>query len=115
MSQSVGRSTEHDQRLSQHQWLEDVNCSIVEAYEREQEVARQANKIQEVVFHPHYPNPLRKKRDVLASGVAAAFSVKRTLNREEIAEAYKQAAMIRQGMKIREGTPRDHLALACSR
>jgi hypothetical protein len=28
-----------------HQWLEDVNRSIVEAYEREQEVARQANKI----------------------------------------------------------------------
>lgn len=138
-----------------HQWLEDVNRSIVEAYEREQEAARQASKIQEVghgvesvwdevlsdwlppdyeirkrkyllletedgpaksrevdlvVFHPHYPMPLRKKRDVLASGVAAAFSVKRTLNRIEIGEAYEQAAMIRQGMKIREGTPRDHLA-----
>lgn len=63
-----------------------------------------------VVFHPHYPMHLREKEGVLASGVAAVFSVKRTINRKEIVGAYKDAAILRVGMKIREGTPRDHLA-----
>jgi len=32
-----------------------------------------------VVFHPHYPMSLRENDGVLASGVAAAFSLKRRL------------------------------------
>ncbi len=63
-----------------------------------------------VVFHPHYPMNLREHDSVLASGVAAVFSVKRTITRDSIAEAYEDAAVLRAGMKIREGTPRDHLA-----
>ena len=63
-----------------------------------------------VVFFPHYPKALRKKTKVLASGVAAVFSVKRTISRKGIAEAYEDAAVLRQGMKIRELTPRNMLA-----
>ncbi len=137
-----------------HEWLTDVNRSIVESYEREQEVARQPGRTQEtghsveshwdevltdwlppqyeigkrkyllletedgshvtketdlVVFHPTYPEKLRKKHHVLASGVAAAFSVRRTIGRNDIAEAYEEGATLRQGMKIREGTIEAHL------
>ncbi|SBS76421.1 conserved hypothetical protein [uncultured Mycobacterium sp.] len=138
-----------------HQWLEDVNKSVVESYERDQAMARQPDGIQRtghrvesrwdevlsdwlppqyeigkrkyllletedgpavtketdlVVFYPHYPEKLRTKESVLASGVAAAFSVKRTIKREAIVEAYEDAAILRQGMKIRELTPRNFLA-----
>ncbi|MCB1257505.1 MAG: hypothetical protein KDB26_10390 [Microthrixaceae bacterium] len=54
-----------------------------------------------VVFHPHYPTKLRKKSHVLASGVAAAFSVKRTVGRKDIVEAYEDAAALRRGMRLR--------------
>lgn len=47
---------------------------------------------------------------MLASGVAAAFSVKRTINRKAIVEAFEDAAVLRQGMKIRDPTPRTMLA-----
>jgi len=63
-----------------------------------------------VVFHPHYPEKLREKSSVLASGVAAAFSCKRTIDRAAIKEAYEDADTLRRGMTIRGGTPRQHLA-----
>jgi hypothetical protein len=63
-----------------------------------------------VVFHPHYPLNLRERDSVLASGVAAVLSLKRTITRASIAEAYEDAAVLRAGMKIRDGTPREHLA-----
>ncbi|SPM35790.1 hypothetical protein MRAB57_3620 [Mycobacterium rhizamassiliense] len=132
-----------------HQWLADVNRSIVESYEREQEMARTSGRTQEtghvveslwdgvltdwlppqyeigkrkyillenengtalpketdlVVFHPHYPEKLRKKSYVLASGLAAAFSVKRTVDKAAIKEAYEEATTLRRGMKIRDAT-----------
>lgn len=138
-----------------HQWLADVNRSIVESYEREVAMAQRRSNTQRVghrvesrwhrvlldwlppqydvgkrkyllletedgpartkehdlvVFHPCYPMDLRDRDDVLASGVAAVFSMKRTINKATIAEAYKDAAILRAGMKIREGTPREHLA-----
>ncbi|HTX97321.1 MAG TPA: DUF6602 domain-containing protein [Mycobacterium sp.] len=138
-----------------HQWLADVNRSIVESYEREVEMAQQRNNKQRighrvesrwhrmlldwlppqydvgkrkyllleaedgpaatkehdlVVFHPCYPMRLRENDGVLASGVAAVFSLRRTIKRKDIVEAYKDAAILRAGMKIREGTPRGHLA-----
>jgi hypothetical protein len=138
-----------------HQWLADVNRSIVESYERDQEMAQQPKNTQRighrvesrwhkvllewlppqydvgkrkyllletedgpaatkehdlVVFRPHYPMRLRENDGVLASGVAAVFSLRRTIKRKDIIEAYEDAAILRAGMKIREGTPREHLA-----
>jgi len=138
-----------------HQWLADVNRSVVEAYERDVGMARESRNIQRVghrvesdwdqvlrewlppqyatgtrkyilleveggpsvtketdlvVFHPHYPEKLREKSSVLASGVAAAFSCKRTVDRAAIKEAYEDADILRRGMTIRENTPREHLA-----
>jgi hypothetical protein len=137
-----------------HEWLADVNKSIVESYEREQEMARESGRTQEtghtvesrwddvltdwlppqyeigkrkyvlletedgpevtketdlVVFYPHYPEKLRKKNYVLASGVAAAFSVRRTVGRKDIEEAYEEGITLRREMKIREGTQQAHL------
>ncbi|MBI3216496.1 MAG: hypothetical protein HYZ38_22000 [Mycobacterium sp.] len=137
-----------------HEWLADVNKSIVESYDREQETSREPGRTQEtghtvesrwdevlaewlppqyeigkrkylllekddgpettketdlVVFYPHYPAKLRKKNYVLASGVAAAFSVRRTVGRKDIEDAYKEALLLRRGMRIREGTLQAHL------
>lgn len=130
-----------------HEWLADVNDSIVKSYEREQEMARTAGRTQEtghvveslwqgvltdwlppqyevekrkyillenedgsalpketdlVVFHPHYPEKLRTKSYVLASGVAAAFSVRRTVGRQDIKDAYEEGIALRRGMQIRD-------------
>ena len=132
-----------------HEWLADVNKSIVESYERDQKMARQPGRTQRtghrvesrwddvlrdwlppqyevgkrkyllletddgstvtketdlVVFHPHYPEKLRVKESVLASGVAAAFSVRRTIGRDDIKEAYEDAVALRRGMKVRDAT-----------
>lgn len=137
-----------------HQWLADVNRSIVESYERDQEMARQPGSTQRtghriesrwddvlhdwlppqyavgkrkyllletddgppatketdlVVFHPHYPEKLRVKESVLASGVAAAFSVRRTIGRDDIKEAYEEVLALRRGMKIRDATIQAYL------
>ena len=137
-----------------HEWLADVNKSIVESYEREHEMARTSGRTQEtghvveslwdgvltewlppqyevgkrkyillenedgsslpketdlIVFHPHYPEKLRKKNYVLASGLAAAFSVRRTIGRKDIEDAYKEGIALRRGMKIRDGTLQAHL------
>jgi Domain of unknown function (DUF6602) len=106
-----------------------MSKSIVESYERDQDMARQPTNIQRtghrvesrwdevlsnwlppqyaigkrkyilleteggpattketdlVIFHPHYPEKLRTKESVLASGVAAAFSSKRTIDRDAV-------------------------------
>jgi hypothetical protein len=132
-----------------HQWLADVNESVVESYEREQEQARERRRVQEtghgvesrwdeilsewlppqyeiakrkyllletedgpaqtketdlVIFNPHYPQKLRKKHHVLASGVVAAFSSRRTVGRDDIKEAYEDAIVLRRGMQIRDAT-----------
>lgn len=137
-----------------HQWLADVNESIVESYRRDQEMARESGRVQRtghrvesrwdevlrewlppqyevgkrkyllleaddgptvtretdlVVFHPHYPAKLRVKESVLASGVAAAFSSRRTIGRDDIKEAYEDALTLRRGMKVRGGTLQAYL------
>ncbi|MGJ6124695.1 hypothetical protein QN239_19190 [Mycolicibacterium sp. Y3] len=62
-----------------------------------------------VVLHPAYPDSLRDKEEVLAGGVAAAFSVKRTVARSEIVEACEAATELHSGMKIRGNTVREEL------
>jgi hypothetical protein len=56
-----------------------------------------------VVFHPAYPEALRKRNQIIISGVVAAFSVKLTLDRAGIAEAIRDAAVLRRGIKVEEG------------
>jgi hypothetical protein len=138
-----------------HQWLADVNDSIVESYKRDEAMAREPGQIQRtghrvesrwkgvlrdwlppqyevgdkrkyllletedgptvtketdlVVFYPHYPEKLRDNESVLASGVAAAFSIKRTIGRDDIKEAYEDAVILRRGMKIRGANLQAHL------
>jgi hypothetical protein len=47
---------------------------------------------------------------VLASGVAAAFSCKRTIDHAAVKEAYEDADTLRRCMTIRDGTPGQHLS-----
>ncbi|QSE72488.1 DUF6602 domain-containing protein [Rhodococcus sp. PSBB049] len=54
-----------------------------------------------VVFHPSYPSALRKRHEILLSGVAAAFSSKLTLNKAGIEEAVQEAARLRRAAKLR--------------
>ncbi|MEU2687738.1 DUF6602 domain-containing protein [Streptomyces hygroscopicus] len=62
-----------------------------------------------IVFRPNYPQALRIREEVLASGVAAAFSVKLTLNKDGIRDGFERAATIRRGIKKRLGTPREEI------
>jgi hypothetical protein len=62
-----------------------------------------------VVFNPAYPQRLRDRRDVLAGGVAAAFSVKLTLNAAGIQDGARRAALLRRSTKKRYGTARAEL------
>ncbi|WP_367667011.1 DUF6602 domain-containing protein [Streptomyces sp. DG2A-72] len=62
-----------------------------------------------VVFQPSYPQALRQREEVLASGVAAAFSVKLTLNRDGIRDAFERAAKVQRGIKPWLGTPRHEM------
>lgn len=57
-----------------------------------------------VIFHPHYPRKLRARESVLASGVAAVFSIRRTVGRDDIKDAYEAAITLRRGMQIRNAT-----------
>lgn len=59
-----------------------------------------------VILRPSYPSSLREKSHILASGVAAAFSVKSTLKRESVYEAAKSCAHLTRTLAPREGTAR---------
>jgi hypothetical protein len=137
-----------------HEWLADLNNTILKSFEREQSAAVERGRAQEtghgvestwlktltqwlppqyeigkrkylmletddgpsrtgetdlVVFNPHYPTALREEHHVIGSGVAAAFSIKRTVGRKDITEAYQAAIALRRGMRIREGTEKAYL------
>lgn len=59
-----------------------------------------------VVFRPAYPTPLRSHRDVMAGGVAAAFSVKQTLTLDGLRGAFETAMQTRRSLAPRQGTMR---------
>ncbi|MEU8531716.1 DUF6602 domain-containing protein [Streptomyces parvulus] len=63
-----------------------------------------------IIFRPSYPRALRVREEVLASGVAAAFSVKLTLNKEGIRDGFDRAARIQRGIKPRIGSPREEMS-----
>lgn len=59
-----------------------------------------------VVFNPGYPERLRQREEVLAGGVAAAFSVKLTLEAAGLRDAVSRGARLRRAAKPRYGSPR---------
>jgi hypothetical protein len=61
------------------------------------------------VFHPSYPASLRNREEVLASGVAAAFNARLTVDSEGIADAASRAARLSRGQKLRGGSPRTEM------
>ncbi|WP_420802566.1 DUF6602 domain-containing protein [Streptomyces cavernae] len=63
-----------------------------------------------IIFQPSYPQALRVREEVLASGVAAAFSVKLTLNKDGIRDGFDRVARIRRGIKPRIGSPREEIS-----
>jgi hypothetical protein len=62
-----------------------------------------------VVFAPAYPKRLREREEILGAGVAAAFSVKLTLDAAAIRDGVERAARLRRSMKVRAGTVRSEL------
>jgi hypothetical protein len=62
-----------------------------------------------IVLNPSYPTRLRRNARILAGGVAAAFSVKLTLDSAGIRDGVKRAIALRRALKPRHGTPRDEV------
>jgi hypothetical protein len=62
-----------------------------------------------VVFSPGYPERLRQREEVLASGLAAAFSVKLTLDAAGLRDAMSRSARLRRATVPRWGSPRGEL------
>lgn len=67
-----------------------------------------------VVFNPGYPERLRQREEVLAGGVAAAFSVKLTLDAAGLRDSIGRGVRLRRSMKPRHGTARAEMMGACS-
>lgn len=63
-----------------------------------------------VILRPNYPKSLREETQILAGGVAAAFSVKSTLWASSIEEAAASCARLDRSLSPREGTPRKELS-----
>jgi hypothetical protein len=62
-----------------------------------------------VIFDPAYPVALRSREEVLAAGVAAAFSVKLTLDAAGLREAAETAAELQRMMRPRSESARSEL------
>jgi hypothetical protein len=62
-----------------------------------------------IVINPSYPKPLRGDEEILAGGVAAAFSVKLTLDSAGIRDGIKRAVALRRALQPRIGTPRHEM------
>lgn len=58
-----------------------------------------------IIINPSYPRPLRGHEEILAGGVAAAFSVKLTLDSAGIRDGIKRAVALRRTLRPRLGTP----------
>jgi hypothetical protein len=71
--------------------------------EREVDGKSRTGEVDLVLFHPAYPERLRKEQEVLVSGIVAAFSVKTTLDKPGLREAMDFAAFARRGMEPRAG------------
>jgi hypothetical protein len=63
-----------------------------------------------VILNPSYPDRLHVHEEILAGGVAAAFSVKLTLDAAGIRDGVSRAVELRRALKPRFGTPKDEMA-----
>lgn len=59
-----------------------------------------------IVLNPSYPPALRVREQILPGGVAAAFSVKLTLNAAGIRDGVDRAVRLRRALRPRIGAPR---------
>jgi hypothetical protein len=75
----------------------------------ETEDAPEPSETDIVIFSPGYPRSLRRKEEVIAGGVAAALSVRLTLDADGIRDATSRAAEIRRHIRPRYGTVRGEL------
>src|SRR5262249_12466289 len=62
-----------------------------------------------IVLRPSYPVPLRAQEEILTGGVAAAFSVKLTLDAAGIRDGVRRAVALRRTMRRGYGTPRSEM------
>jgi hypothetical protein len=62
-----------------------------------------------VVYRPGCPPRWREEEYVLSAGVAAAFSVKLTLDADGIKDGVRRAALLRKAMHRREGSPQKEI------
>jgi len=62
-----------------------------------------------IVFHPGYPRKLHEKTQIMAAGVAAAFSTKLTILPEGLREAAKQSASLQKSLVNERGHSRNEL------
>jgi hypothetical protein len=62
-----------------------------------------------IVLHSSYPAPLHSREEVLSGGVAAAFSVKLTLDADGIRDGLKRAVALRRALHQRFGTAREEM------
>ncbi len=87
-------------------------------FEQEVDGHDRSGEIDLVIFHPAYPTELRKRAEVMVSGVIAAFNVKLTLRDDGLPEAIEEARLLRRGMQRRSNRVIGDLArqwyLACS-
>jgi Domain of unknown function (DUF6602) len=75
----------------------------------ETEGAPEPSEIDIVIFNPGYPEAFRGREEVLAGGVAAAFSVRLTLFADGIRDGTSRAAEIRRHIRPRYGSVRGEL------
>lgn len=73
------------------------------------EVGNESFETDIVVLRPSYPERLHSREEILAGGVAAAFSVKLTLDAGGIRDGVERAVAIRRGLQARLGSPRDEM------
>ncbi len=74
-------------------------------YERPVDGESRSPEVDLVIFHPSYPHRLREQKEVLISGVVAAFSVKLSLTPSGLQEAIEAAAQLRRGIAPRHRGP----------
>lgn len=117
-SQSGGTSNQEAGHRGETAWKEVLEEWLPPQYEvgvrkyilaDSSENAARSRETDLVIYHPSYPRGLRKRPQVLASGIVAALSVKMTLDASGVREACESAAELRRLLPPPPATVRDEL------